>query len=203
MYFLYIINDISNHIKVGITKDLSKRMNCYKTHNPTFKICEVFPLDKEIAIAVELSIKRKFKRFSIIGRDEWFSINLEEIKSFALDEIRIFKEVKLRFDKEKASLNKNQIDYQPQIIYAQPIEVDSVKKYIDTNQLFLSDTKRSLKTTIHQCYLSFCKQNKITPFSNIEFWRRMNYYFQQDKIINSRQMIQGKYTYYCNVVPQC
>ncbi len=80
MHTLYIIHDRSK-TKVGITsRDLSKRLKEYNTHNAHWELVESFNVDAKTAKHIESTVKHFYKaRKSSGGGDEWFDIPPDEI----------------------------------------------------------------------------------------------------------------------------
>ena len=75
---LYLISD-GTYLKIGVTQKgkIAKRLQSLQTGNPHALVC-VFFVDIQDALALELSLHRKFQKKRLKG--EWFNVTREEVK---------------------------------------------------------------------------------------------------------------------------
>lgn len=76
---LYLIKDsrgAKTLVKVGITKDLQKRMNTYKTHNPLAKCIEIANIADGFDSIAEGAIHSYYKRlgYTQVKNTEWYEV---------------------------------------------------------------------------------------------------------------------------------
>jgi len=74
---IYIIKNENNFYKIGVAKNINKRINAIKTQS-THKIQVIF-ISKQIynALKIESAIHKKYKLKRIIG--EWFELNEDDV----------------------------------------------------------------------------------------------------------------------------
>lgn len=80
---IYIIQDGRNS-KIGITSDLKKRIDSYKTHNPNFLLFRAFETDPPTAKRIESAIVVAFKNKAVGDGKEWFAIAPETMEKCVL-----------------------------------------------------------------------------------------------------------------------
>lgn len=80
---IYIIQDGRNS-KIGITSDLKKRIDSYKTHNPNFLLFRAFETDAANAKRIERAIIAAFKDEAVGEGKEWFAVAPETVERCVL-----------------------------------------------------------------------------------------------------------------------
>ena len=80
---IYIIQDGRNS-KIGITSDLKKRIDSYKTHNPNFLLFRAFEADAAHVKRIENAIIAAFKDKAVGEGKEWFAVPPETIERCVL-----------------------------------------------------------------------------------------------------------------------
>lgn len=80
---IYIIQDGRNS-KIGITTDLKKRIDSYKTHNPNFLLFRAFETDAANAKRIERAIITAFKDEAVGEGKEWFAVAPETVERCVL-----------------------------------------------------------------------------------------------------------------------
>jgi len=80
---IYIIQDGRNS-KIGITTDLKKRIDSYKTHNPNFLLFRAFETEAATAKRIERAIIAAFKDAAVGEGKEWFAVAPETIERCVL-----------------------------------------------------------------------------------------------------------------------
>ncbi len=80
---IYIIQDGRNS-KIGITSDLKKRINSYKTHNPNFQLFRAFETDAANAKRIERAIIAAFRDEAVGEGKEWFAVAPETVERCVL-----------------------------------------------------------------------------------------------------------------------
>ena len=98
---LYILSS-GKYTKIGITNQLSKRLNSYNTHNPDYSLFAKYSLKKTQALVIERDIKKKFSNNAVSGH-EWFDISPEEVQKEVLTLIDFYKDY--LSDNEKSHFN--------------------------------------------------------------------------------------------------
>ena len=80
---IYIIQDGRNS-KIGITSNLKKRIDTYKTHNPNFLLFRAFETDGANAKRIERAIIAAFKDEAVGEGKEWFAVAPETVERCVL-----------------------------------------------------------------------------------------------------------------------
>lgn len=80
---IYIIQDGRNS-KIGITSDLKKRIDSYKTHNPNFLLFRAFEINAPTAKRIESAIVVAFKDKAVGEGKEWFAVAPETMEKCVL-----------------------------------------------------------------------------------------------------------------------
>jgi hypothetical protein len=80
---IYIIQDGRNS-KIGITSDLKKRIDSYKTHNPNFLLFRAFETNAANAKRIERAIIAAFKDKAVGEGKEWFAVAPETVERCVL-----------------------------------------------------------------------------------------------------------------------
>jgi hypothetical protein len=85
--YLYVITNKAwpGYVKVGVTENLSKRLQSYQTSSPFRDYVLEYSLQHPKYLVAEKKIKEVMKHFATDIRNEWFKIDLEFAKS-RLDE---------------------------------------------------------------------------------------------------------------------
>lgn len=78
---IYILTDGVN-TKIGITSDMNKRMQTYRTHNPNIRLVKQYPCSAVESKRVETAIKAIFKDSLSHTSKEWFSVSPDEVDKY-------------------------------------------------------------------------------------------------------------------------
>ncbi len=84
MQYIYIISNESNHIKVGITKNLKRRLRSLQTGNGdklTILFSEEFDCTRKHLLSVEKIIHNQLNTNLVKKHGEWYQINNDELQS--------------------------------------------------------------------------------------------------------------------------
>ena len=80
MGFVYLIKDVYNNTyKIGVTKDLNKRMKNLQTGN-TCELDLIFSFKTEYPYRLESMLHRKFEQYR--EKNEWFALPKDIVESF-------------------------------------------------------------------------------------------------------------------------
>lgn len=116
MHYIYILTD-RTYSKIGITKNLKKRISTYSGHNPSFSLFKHYECDNLTAKTVEGKIKSMFQLDTVRSSKEWFTIDANLID----------KEVKKLIEiTESISLIKKEVDLPIKKISKSPLVLKNI-----------------------------------------------------------------------------